>query len=68
MLTESLPYALPEDLADISATDFCKPPRRPEELNLDADSGLGDIVMRCLCRDPCDRYPDAQALLAELEA
>ena len=68
MLTESLPYALPEDLADISAADFGKSPRRPEELNLDADSELGDIVMRCLCRDPSDRYPDARALLADLEA
>ena len=68
MLTEMFPYALPDDLAHISPGDFDKPPRRPEELNLDADATLGDIVMRCLCRDPADRYQDAQSLLADLEA
>lgn len=67
MLTDTLPYSLPEDLANIAASDFDKTPRRPEELNLDVDGPLGDIVMRCLCRNPADRYQDAQSLLADLE-
>ena len=28
--------------------------------------GLADVVRRCLRRDPADRYPDAEALAAEL--
>lgn len=68
MLTETFPFALPDDLAHISPDDFDKPPRRPEELNLDADAALGDIVMRCLCRDSAERYQDAKSLLADLEA
>lgn len=68
MLTDEFPYSLPGDLSLISAQDFDKTPRRPEELNLDVDPALADIVMRCLCRDPARRPQDARVLLADLEA
>ncbi len=68
MLTEVFPYSLPGDFSLISSHDFDESPRRPEELNFDVDPALGDIVMRCLNRDPEKRPSDAQALLSDLEA
>ncbi len=68
MLTGTLPYKLGDDLAHISQSNFNKSPRRPEELNLDVDPLLGDIVMRCLDRNPDARFPNAKCLCKELES
>lgn len=67
MLTDEFPFPLPNDLSLISPHDFDKTPRPPEELNLDVDSALGDIVLRCLRRDPSQRPQDAPSLLSALE-
>lgn len=38
----------------------------PDALRADLPRGLSSVVMRCLQKDPDDRYPDAAALLADL--
>lgn len=40
----------------------------PDALRADLPSGLSAVVMRCLQKDPAERYPDAAALLADLRA
>jgi len=44
------------------------PPRRPRDLVRGVDPGLEAIVLRCLAKEPRERYPDAQSLAAALEA
>lgn len=40
----------------------------PDTLRADLPAGLSAVVMRCLQKDPADRYPDAAALLQDLRA
>lgn len=68
LLSDCFPYEIGPDFATVSASDFDKQPRPLSELNFDVDSALSDIVARCIARDVHDRYPDARALLAALDA
>lgn len=38
-----------------------------EEIDEDVPDGLGQVIMRCLCRDPAGRYASARELLEALE-
>jgi eukaryotic-like serine/threonine-protein kinase len=40
----------------------------PDTLRADLPAGLSAVVMRCLQKDPADRYPDAAALLQDLQS
>ena len=44
------------------------PPPPPSQYNMDADSALDGIVMKCLSPRPEDRYADAKGLLKALTA
>ncbi len=44
----------------------CDPPQRPRELNSSIPEPLETVCLRCLAKDPRDRYPNAQALADDL--
>jgi len=44
----------------------CDPPQHPRELDLSIPGALETICLRCLAKDPRDRYPTAQALADDL--
>ena len=43
------------------------PVRPPRELNPAVDRGLNDLVLRCLAKDPAERFPDALSAQRALE-
>ena len=68
LLSDCFPYEIGPDFSTVDPSDFETPPRPLSELNLDVDRGLSEIVAQCISRDVRDRYPDARALLAALDA
>lgn len=68
MLTDRLPFLLPDSIPAINSRLFRKPPAPPSRLNAWCDSRLDTIVLGCLKVDPEERYQNAQEVLAELEA
>jgi serine/threonine-protein kinase len=66
MLTARPPYEGETTLEVLAAMD--RAPRTPSRLQEGIDPGLEAICMRCLRRKPTSRYPDVQALLADLDA
>lgn len=66
LLTDSLPYLETGRDDDRQRRDFDKPLRPPSFYNARVDSSLDALVLRCLARDPGERYEDANALLREL--
>ena len=68
LLSGCFPYEIGPDFSLVAPSDFDKPPRPLPELNLDVDAALSTIVTRSVAKDPRDRYPDARALLAALDA
>jgi serine/threonine protein kinase len=72
LLTDHLPYTGVTELDLIKGatkgTAFDQPLLVPSKLNLDIDPGLDRIVLKALALDPQDRYPDAPAMLDDLDA
>ncbi len=68
LLSGCFPYEIGPDFSLVDPSDFDKPPRPLPELNLDVDAALSTIVTRSVAKYPRDRYPDARALLAALDA
>lgn len=67
-LTDIMPFPLLGD-RDIGAADrFLRPMRPPSVYNLRVDQGLDSIVCRSLATAAKDRYPDAAAMLKDLES
>jgi len=57
-----------ETALDICAAALKNDPRRPDELRTgDLPRALGDVVMRCLRKEPAARFPDVGALAEALE-
>jgi len=57
-----------ETAVDVCAAALKHDPRRPDELSEEVPRALADVVMRCLRKDPEDRFPDVGALAEALEA
>jgi len=68
LLTDQLPFDVDQDLGWANTKAFEADPLPPSSLNIDVDSSLQNIVLRCIQRDPEDRYSDGRELLAALSA
>lgn len=67
LLTDKLPYPNLSERDTDNPGRFRRPLRLPSLYNINIDAGLEGIVLSCLAVDPADRYPNAVALLADLE-
>jgi serine/threonine-protein kinase len=67
LLTDRLPYPCLSERDAENPNRFRRPVRLPSDYNINIDPGLEGILLRCLAINPADRYPDALALLQDLE-
>jgi serine/threonine-protein kinase len=67
LLTDRLPYPCLSERDAENPSRFQRPMRLPSAYNINIDPGLEGILLRCLAVNPADRYPNAVALLADLE-
>jgi eukaryotic-like serine/threonine-protein kinase len=67
LLTGRAPFAGDTALDTIQRVLGEAPPR-PRALNPRVPPGLEAVVLKCLAKDPGDRYPTVEAFLADLEA
>jgi serine/threonine protein kinase len=68
LLTDQLPFNIDPDLGWTNTKAFEVEPPPPGSLNIEVDSALENIVLRCLQFDPTNRYRDARELLEALNA
>jgi serine/threonine-protein kinase len=66
MLTGSPPFVRDTPQALLSA-QVIEPPRPVTEIREHIPGALGDLVMRCLAKDPADRWADAEEVHRRLE-
>src|SRR5262245_12812108 len=67
LLTDKLPFEMPENVSWGSKNLFNKPVSPPSESNLDVNRSLDSIVLRTLEKRAQNRYPNAKELLTALE-
>jgi len=67
LLTDRLPYPCLSTRDAENPSRFQRPVRLPSDYNINIGPGLEGILLRCLAINPADRYPDAMALLKDLE-
>jgi serine/threonine protein kinase len=67
LLTGWLPYRA-VTLWEMMAQVLHEPPQRPSELRADLPSDLEAVCLRCLAKEPKQRYPTAGALAEALDA
>ncbi len=68
LLTDNIPFIVDEHLGWGNGEALKKVPPVPSQYNVEADSVLDRIVMKCLSPRPQDRYANAKELLKALEA
>jgi serine/threonine protein kinase len=68
LLTDRLPFRLPEDLSWTSNRLFEEELVPPSEFNADVNRSLDKIVCKCLSKEAENRYSTAKELLAALES
>jgi eukaryotic-like serine/threonine-protein kinase len=68
LLTDKIPFHVDEHLGWGNADALRVSPPPPSQYNVEADSALDSIVMKCLSASPEDRYSDAKGLLKALTA
>jgi serine/threonine protein kinase len=66
LLTGRRPF-LPDEAEGVEAV-LHRAPKSPHVLNPRVPRALGDVCMRLLAKEPEERHPSAEALVAELEA
>jgi serine/threonine-protein kinase len=64
--TGSKPFDRPQVIEIIRALSDCDPPP-PSELVAGYPRALSDVIMKALCKDPDQRYRDAQEMMLALE-
>jgi len=67
MLTDQLPYEVPQDLGWGSNKLFQKPVRPPSEFNADVNRSLDEVVLKALRFEAGERYQTAGEMLSALE-
>jgi serine/threonine-protein kinase len=67
LLTDRVPFHIPEDLSNVTAKTFKTPPIAPSRLNALCDTSLDRVVTNSLAFDPQQRYPTAREFLTDLE-
>jgi hypothetical protein len=67
MLTGAPPFRRDHELSVLNAV-LHEQPQRPSEVNRDLSAEFDDLIGALLQKDPADRYPSADALLADLAA
>lgn len=68
LLTDRLPFNLPDDFANVTRKSFESPPAPPSRLNALCDSSLDRIVLKALACDPLQRHRTAKEFLVDLES
>jgi eukaryotic-like serine/threonine-protein kinase len=68
LLTDKLPFDLPDDPSNVTSKSFEKSPMLPSRVNVLADVALDQITTRCLAVDPRQRYRNAMEVLSDLES
>src|SRR5208283_1054449 len=68
LLTDRLPFDLPDEMSGVSSQSFASAPIAPSRLNALTDPRLDQLVLRSLAINPKDRYTTARQLLADLES
>ena len=67
LLTDTLPFSIPDDVSWQSKNLFDKPVTPPSETNPDVNRSLDSIVLKTLEIKADNRYPTAKELLTALE-
>jgi serine/threonine-protein kinase len=67
LCTGASPFVSDSPRATLAA-QLTRMPEPLDQLRPDVPPALSDVIMRCLAKEPADRPPTAEALLAELEA
>ena len=67
LLTDMLPFKIPNDANWQSKNLFDKPVKPPSEINPDVNRSLDAIILKTLEKKVGDRYPTAKELLTALE-
>lgn len=68
MLTDKIPFEVDQHLGWGNGQALQTPPPVPSQYNVEANSALDGIVMKCLSPRPEDRYANARELLKALDA
>jgi serine/threonine-protein kinase len=68
LLTDQLPFAVDPDLGWSRQTAFDKPLVPPGDWNVEVDKKLDDIILKCMAREPDQRFTTAKELLEALDA
>lgn len=67
MVTERPPFT-GDGLMELLYKHTLEAPPSPRELNPALSEGLEAVILRCLAKEPGERYPTYEALVADLEA
>lgn len=57
-----------ENLAAVFYAITQKAPERPDRVNPEIPKGLGEVILKCLAKEPGERYPSAQELADALRS
>ncbi len=67
MLTDRLPYPECIDIASVNLSCFEQPPPSPEKFNAGVNKAMSSIALKCLEKEPQNRFQSAMEVLEALE-
>ena len=65
---ETLTGQVPFKEGDIGYQQIHSPPKPPKDLNSEIPEALNKIILKCLAKDPAQRYQSARDIYLELKA